>query len=139
MGSEMCIRDRLVTPGPMFSFAGYLGAVAAPGVTSPGGWLVGLIALFAVFLPSFLILTAALPYWQSLRAKPALRTALAGVNAAVVGLLLAVFIDPVWTSSVLATSDVTIVVVGVALLAWRKMPVWLIVVLSAAAGTALAS
>jgi len=126
-------------PGPMFSFAGYLGAVAAPGVTSPGGWLVGLIALFAVFLPSFLILTAALPYWQSLRAKPALRTALAGVNAAVVGLLLAVFIDPVWTSSVLATSDVTIVVVGVALLAWRKMPVWLIVVLSAAAGTALAS
>lgn len=126
-------------PGPMFSFAGYLGAVAAPGVTSPGGWLVGLIALFAVFLPSFLILTAALPYWQSLRAKPALRTALAGVNAAVVGLLLAVFIDPVWTSSVLAPSDVTIVVVGVALLAWRKMPVWLIVVLSAAAGTALAS
>lgn len=126
-------------PGPMFSFAGYLGAVAAPGVTSPGGWLVGLIALFAVFLPSFLILTAALPYWQSLRAKPALRTALAGVNAAVVGLLLAVFIDPVWTSSVLATSDVAIVVVGVALLAWRKLPVWLIVVLSAAAGTALAS
>ncbi|MCZ6510708.1 MAG: chromate transporter, partial [Alphaproteobacteria bacterium] len=94
---------------------------------------------FAVFLPSFLILTAALPYWQSLRAKPALRTALAGVNAVVVGLLLAVFIDPVWTSSVLATSDVAIVVVGVALLAWRKLPVWLIVVLSAAAGTALAS
>ncbi len=126
-------------PGPMFSFAGYLGAVAAPGVTSPGGWLVGLVALIAVFLPSFLILTAALPYWQSLRAKPALRTALAGVNAAVVGLLLAVFIDPVWTSSVLAPSDVAIVVVGVALLAWRKIPVWLIVVLSAAAGTALVS
>ncbi|MDH3739182.1 MAG: chromate efflux transporter, partial [Alphaproteobacteria bacterium] len=67
-------------PGPMFAFAGYLGAVATPGAAGPGGWLVGLIALFAIFAPSFLILTAALPYWQSLRSKPALRTALAGVN-----------------------------------------------------------
>jgi chromate transporter len=125
-------------PGPMFAFAGYLGAVATPGLANPGGWVVGLIALFAVFLPSFLILTAALPYWQSLRAKPTLRTALAGVNAAVVGLLLAVFIDPVVTSSVLAASDVGIVIIGVALLAWRGIPVWLIVVLSAAAGTLLA-
>ena len=124
-------------PGPVFAFAGYLGAVATPGVATPGGWIVGLIALVAVFLPSFLILTAALPYWQSLRAKPKLRTALAGVNAAVVGLLLAVFVDPVVTSSVLALSDVVIVVAGVALLAWRRVPVWLIVALSAAAGTML--
>ena len=125
-------------PGPMFTFAGYLGAVAAPGAALAGGWSGGLIALIAVFLPSFLILTAALPYWQILRAKPALRTSLAGVNAAVVGLLLAVFIDPVWTSSVLAPADLAIVVVGVALLAWRRIPVWLIVVLSAGAGTLLA-
>ena len=125
-------------PGPMFAFAGYLGAVAAPGAAGPGGWFVGLIALFAVFLPSFLILTAALPYWQSLRTKPALRTALAGVNAAVVGLLLAVFIDPVVTSSVLALNDVAIVIAGIGLLAWKRVPVWLIVVLSATAGTVLA-
>ncbi|NNE86145.1 MAG: chromate transporter, partial [Alphaproteobacteria bacterium] len=70
--------------------------------------------------------------------KPTLRTALAGVNAAVVGLLLAVFINPVVTSSVLAASDVGVVLVGIALLAWRRIPVWLIVVLSAAAGTVLA-
>jgi chromate transporter len=126
-------------PGPMFAFAGYLGAVAVPGVQGAGGWTGGLIALIAIFLPSFLILTAALPYWQLLRAKPALRTALAGVNAAVVGLLLAVFIDPVVRSSVLAPSDLAIVLVGVALLAWRRVPVWLIVVLSAGTGTLLAA
>lgn len=125
-------------PGPMFTFAGYLGAVATPGGGTPGNWWGGLVALIAVFLPSFLILTAALPYWQELRTKPALRTALAGVNAAVVGLLLAVFIDPVLRSSVLGITDVTIVAVGVALLASRRVPVWLIVVLSAAAGTLLA-
>jgi len=126
-------------PGPMFAFAGYLGAVATPGSEIALGWPGGLIALIAIFLPSFLILTAALPYWQILRAKPALRTSLAGVNAAVVGLLLAVFIDPVVTSSVLAPADLAIVLVGVALLAWRRIPVWLIVVLSAGAGTLLAS
>ncbi len=126
-------------PGPMFAFAGYLGAVAVPGAEGAGGWAGGLIALIAIFLPSFLILTAALPYWQLLRAKPALRTSLAGVNAAVVGLLLAVFIDPVVTSSVLAASDLAIVVVGVGLLAWQRVPVWLIVVLSASAGTLLAT
>jgi len=125
-------------PGPMFAFAGYLGAVAAPGGGVAAGWPGGLIALIGIFLPSFLILTAALPYWQVLRAKPALRTSLAGVNAAVVGLLLAVFINPVVVSSVLAPADLAIVLVGVALLAWRQIPVWLIVVLSASAGTALA-
>ena len=125
-------------PGPMFTFAGYLGAVATPGAAGALGWTGGLIALIAVFLPSFLILTAALPYWQFLRTKPALRTSLAGVNAAVVGLLLAVFIDPVVTSSVLALSDLAIVLVGVALLAWRRLPVWSIVVLSSGAGTLLA-
>lgn len=125
-------------PGPMFAFAGYLGAVAAPGGGVAAGWPGGLIALIGIFLPSFLILTAALPYWQVLRAKPALRTSLAGVNAAVVGLLLAVFINPVVVSSVLAPADLAIVLIGVALLAWRRIPVWLIVVLSASAGTALA-
>jgi len=125
-------------PGPMFAFSGYLGAVATPGGANALGWSGGLIALIAIFLPSFLILTAALPYWQILRAKPALRTSLAGVNAAVVGLLLAVFIDPVVTSSVLGPVDLAIVLAGVALLAWRRIPVWLIVVLSAGAGTLLA-
>ncbi len=125
-------------PGPMFAFAGYLGAVATPGAAGAGGWLGGLIALIAIFLPSFLILTAALPYWQHLREKPALRTAMAGVNAAVVGLLLAVFIDPVWTTSVLSLADFAVVIVGVALLAWGRIPVIFIVLFSAAAGTMLA-
>jgi chromate transporter len=125
-------------PGPMFAFAGYLGAVATPGAGNIGGWFGGLVAIIAIFLPSFLLLTAALPYWQILRAKPALRASLAGVNAAVVGLLLAVFIDPVVTSSVLAPVDLITVLVGVALLAWQRIPVWSIVVLSAGAGTLLA-
>jgi len=125
-------------PGPMFTFAGYLGAVATPGGGPAGGWFGGLVALIAIFLPSFLLLTAALPYWQFLREKPALRTSLAGVNAAVVGLLLAAFIDPVITSSVASPADVAVAVAGVALLAWRRVPVLLVVVLSAGSGALLA-
>lgn len=125
-------------PGPVFAFAGYLGAVMAPAISGLPGWLAGLIAVAAIFAPSFLLLAATLPHWQSLRSRAPLRAALSGVNAAVVGLLLAAFIDPVWTSSVKIPSDLAVVGVAAALLLWKRVPVWLIVLLTAAAGALLA-
>ena len=107
-------------PGPMFAFAGYLGTVSELGFHYLQPWAVGLIAIIAVFLPSFLILTAALPYWQILRVKPSLKSSISGVNAAVVGLLLAVFIDPVLTSSLLSIEDCIIAFCGLFLLAKKK-------------------
>ena len=95
------------------------------------------VAIIAVFLPSFLILTAALPYWQILRVKPSLKSSISGVNAAVVGLLLAVFIDPVLTSSLLSIEDCIIAFCGLFLLAKKKVPVWLIVVLTITLGSVL--
>ena len=124
-------------PGPMFAFAGYLGTVSELGFHYLQPWAVGLIAIIAVFLPSFLILTAALPYWQILRVKPSLKSSISGVNAAVVGLLLAVFIDPVLTSSLLSIEDCIIAFCGLFLLAKKKVPVWLIVVLTITLGSVL--
>ncbi|PPR12652.1 MAG: putative chromate transport protein [Alphaproteobacteria bacterium MarineAlpha12_Bin1] len=121
-------------PGPMFAFAGYLGTVSEMGFNYLKPWAVGLIAIIAVFLPSFLILTAALPYWQILRVKPSLKSSISGVNAAVVGLLLAVFIDPVITRSLLSFEDCIIALCGLVLLAFKKAPVWLVVVLTIALG-----
>jgi chromate transporter len=124
-------------PGPLFTFASYLGAVSAPIIGNTNGWIVGLIALFAIFLPSFFILCAALPYWTILRSNPSLRSAIKAVNATVVGVLLAVFIDPVITSSVNQISDICIVFIGIFLLALKRIPVWLIVLLSASTGAFL--
>jgi len=102
-------------PGPMFALTGYLGNVINPGGGYLGGWTGGLIAIVAVFLPSFLLLGAALPYWDSLRSRGRIRCALSGVNAAVVGLLLAVLYSPVWTSTVEDTSDFATVVMAAVL------------------------
>ena len=124
-------------PGPLFTFASYLGAVSAPIIGNTNGWIVGLIALFAIFLPSFFILSAALPYWNILRSNPSLRSAITAVNATVVGILLAVFIDPVITSSVNQISDICIVFIGIFLLVLKRIPVWLIVLLSASSGAFL--
>ncbi|MDA0786875.1 MAG: chromate efflux transporter, partial [Proteobacteria bacterium] len=110
-------------PGPMFALTGYLGNVIDPGDGYLGGWTGGLLAIAAVFLPSFLLLGATLPYWDALRSRARIRAALSGVNAAVVGLLLAVLFTPVWTSSVRDSSDFATVVVAVVLLAlWRLPP-----------------
>lgn len=121
-------------PGPMFALTGYLGNVINPGNGYLGGWTGGLIAIVAVFLPSFLLLGAALPYWDALRSRARIRSALSGVNAAVVGLLLAVLYSPVWTSTVEDTSDFATVVIAAVLLAMWRLPSWLVVLLAAIAG-----
>ena len=121
-------------PGPMFALTGYLGNVINPGDEYLGGWVGGLLAIGAVFLPSFLLLGAALPYWDALRSRERIRSALSGVNAAVVGLLLAVLYTPVWTSSVRDASDFAAVVIAAVLLAMWRAPSWLVVLLAAIAG-----
>ena len=121
-------------PGPMFALTGYLGNVINPGDGYLGGWTGGLIAIVAVFLPSFLLLGAALPYWDALRSRARIRSALSGVNAAVVGLLLAVLYTPVWTSTVEDVSDFATVVIAAVLLSMWKAPSWLVVLLAAIAG-----
>jgi chromate transporter len=118
-------------PGPLFAFAAFLGAAS---VVPPNGLIGGLICLIAIFLPSTLLVTGALPFWDSVRTRPSLRNALAGVNAAVVGLLAAAFYDPVWSSAILTTADFAIAAVAFLLLfAWRTPP-WLVVIFCAAAG-----
>lgn len=118
-------------PGPLFSIAGFLGAAASAG---PGGVLGGLLCLLAVFLPAFLLLVAALPHWERLSQARSVQSALKGVNAAVVGLLLAAFYDPVWNSAVRQVSDFSLVLLAfLALTQWRVSP-WLLVLGCALAG-----
>ncbi|GAB2493712.1 chromate efflux transporter [Pseudoxanthomonas sangjuensis] len=118
-------------PGPLFTFAGFLGAAMSVG---PGGWLGGLACLVAIFLPSLLLVLGVLPFWESLRRRAKVRAALAGVNAAVVGLLLAALYDPLWTSAVRDWRDVALVAVGIAALMWAKLPPWVVVVALGTAG-----
>jgi chromate transporter len=122
-------------PGPLFTFAAYLGAVMQP----LGGGLAGAaLALVAVFAPSFLLVVGALPLWDSLRPRPSFQAALRGINAAVVGLLLAALYHPVWTSAIHAPADVALGLVDFGLLVFWKSPPWLVVMLSALGGAALA-
>jgi chromate transporter len=121
-------------PGPLLSFAAYLGAaMAEPGAAR---WVGGLVCLGAVFLPSFLLIFGALPFWHGLaRLRPA-RAALRGINAAVVGMLLAALYHPVWTSAVRSPLDFALALAAFGLLTVWKTPSWLVVGLTAA-GTAL--
>ena len=121
-------------PGPLFTFSAYLGTVMAGPV---GGWRGGLFALGAIFLPSFLLVTGILPLWDRLRSVARFRGAIAGVNAAVVGLLLAALYDPVWISAMHAPSDVALGLAAFGMLAWWKLPPWLVVLIGAGAGAAL--
>jgi chromate transporter len=123
-------------PGPLFTFAAYLGTVMN---TGPNGWVGGVICLVAIFLPSFLLLIGALPFWDSLRRRAAVQSALRGVNAAVVGLLLAALYNPVWTSAILAPADFAIGIVASLLLALWAVPPWLVVILGALGATAVAA
>ena len=121
-------------PGPLFTFAAYLGTVAGP---APNGWLGGLVCLIAIFVPSFLLVIGALPFWDVLRQRTKVQQALLGVNAAVVGLLLAALYQPVWTSGILSAADFALALAAFTLLAFWKVPAWLVVLLSAAAGWGL--
>jgi chromate transporter len=120
-------------PGPLFSFAFYAGALVN---TPPGGLAGGLIALGAIYLPSFLLVLGALPYWERLKGLPRLRRGLDVANAAVVGLLLAALIDPVFTSAVAGPWDVAIAVVALGAL-FVRVPPWLVVIGCGAVGAAL--
>jgi chromate transporter len=117
-------------PGPLSTFAAYLGAIST---RSPSGWIGAAIALGAIFLPAFLLVLGALPFWEGMRRHPGVRRALLGVNAAVVGLLLAAFCHPVWSSTVRGGGDVALAAGAFALLVIRKWPPWLVVVLCALA------
>lgn len=122
-------------PGPLFTFAAYLGAIMG---REPNGWQGALICIAAIFLPAFLLTIGVLPFWDGLRRLSAVRSALTGVNAAVVGLLLAALYTPVWTSAIKAPADFGLGLAAFALLVFWKLPPWLVVLLSALGGWALA-
>jgi chromate transporter len=122
-------------PGPLFTFSAYLGAVMHPW---PNGWVGALLALGAIFLPSFLLLIGGLPLWNRLRTQANFQAVLRGINAAVVGLLLAALYQPVWTSVMHAPSDFALVLADFLLLAFWKWPPWLVVACSALTGAGLA-
>ena len=123
-------------PGPLFTFAAYLGTVMGP---APNGVIGGLLCLAAIFLPSFLLLIGALPFWDSLRRHPVVQSALPGVNAAVVGLLLAALYRPVWTSAIFAPQDFAIGIVAFLMLTFWAVPPWLVVILGALGASAVAA
>ena len=117
-------------PGPLFTFAAYLGTVMK-------GWQGGLVATFAVFLPAFLLILGALPFWDSLRNNPKIKGAIMGVNAAVIGILISAFYFPIWTSSILAPVDFALAAILFSMLAYWKLPPWVIVVSGAIGGSLL--
>jgi chromate transporter len=123
-------------PGPLFTFAAYLGTVMGP---QPNGWLGAVICLVAIFLPSFLLVIGALPFWNDLRQRKTPQAALVGVNAAVVGLLLAALYHPVWTSSIESAHDFGLACAAFLLLFMWQVPPWLVVILCALGGAALAA
>jgi chromate transporter len=106
--------------------------------TAPNGWLGGLICLGAIFLPSFFLAIGPLHFWNWIRQRPVMRAVLKGVNAAVVGLLLAALYKPVWTSAIHAPTDFAIAVIALLLLTSWKVPPWLVVVLGALAAQGVA-
>jgi chromate transport protein ChrA len=122
-------------PGPLFTFAAYLGAVAK---AEPNGIAGAAVGLIGIFLPGMLILVGMLPFWDAFRARRGGQAAMRGVNAAVVGLLGAALYNPVWTTSVKAPADFAVALVGFVLLtAWRAPPL-LVVAISAFGEMALA-
>lgn len=121
-------------PGPLFTFAAYLGVFAAPdGI----GWLGGVVCLLAVLLPSLLLVVGVLPHWDRLRSNPTAKAALMGANAAVVGLLIAAFYDPIWISAIRSPQAFALALVAFFLLYFRRIPPWALVILCGAAGQLL--
>jgi chromate transporter len=122
-------------PGPLFTFAAYLGAVMEP---EPNGLAGAAIGLVAVFLPGLLLVVGTLPFWDAFRTRPAAQAAMRGTNAAVVGLLGAALYDPLWRSAIHDAYDFALALAGFALLTAWKLPPWQVVALTAAGGIGLA-
>ena len=122
-------------PGPLFTFAAYLGA-AMPAPL--GGWSGGLVLLVAIFLPAFLLVMGVLPFWDALRQRRSVQRALAGINAAVVGVLAAALYDPVWTSSIRSRADFALALAAFGLLVFGRVSPVLVVLAAALGGWALA-
>lgn len=114
-------------PGPLFTFSSYLGTVM-------NGWQGALIALIAMFLPSFLLITGSLPFWDAIRRRPNFQSVLKGINAAVVGILLAALFNPVWMSAIHNPYDFCLAIAAFGLLMLWKLPPWVVVLFSAAGG-----
>lgn len=114
-------------PGPLSTFAAFLGA-------SMSGWGGGLIALLAIFAPSFLLVVGVMPFWERLRHSARLQAAMLGINAAVVGLLLAALYQPVWTDTIRQPQDFGLAVIALVALMFWKLPPWLVVIGSGALG-----
>jgi chromate transporter len=121
-------------PGPLFTFAAYLGAITT---VPPSGWPGAALCLVAIFLPGVLLVLGVLPFWRSLGRGRLMQAALRGVNAAVVGVLLGALYDPVWTKGIGGSADFALALVAFALLVIWKAPPWLAVLVSAAGGAAL--
>ena len=121
-------------PGPLFTLSAYLGAVMTPG----GGIAMALMCLLGIFLPSFLLVVGVLPFWNALRARPQVQTALMGVNAAVVGLLIAVLYDPVWTATIHGPADFILLLSAFAAVAVGRVPMWLVAPAAALLGAVFA-
>jgi chromate transporter len=117
-------------PGPLFSFAAYLGTAMTPG---PFAWAGGLWALLAIFLPAWLLIGGALPFWDRLRAAPLPQAALRGANAAVVGILLAALYNPVMTQAIFSPRDFAVALLAFAALMVWNTPAWAVVILTAVA------
>lgn len=118
-------------PGPLFTFAGYLGAAMGPW---PNGLLGGVWCLVAIFLPGLLLVAGTLPFWDALRSMFRAQAALRGTNASVVGLLLAALCNPVWTEGIKGVPHFVLAAIAFVALALLKLPPWLVVVLAASAG-----
>lgn len=121
-------------PGPLFSFAAYLGMVMT---SPPNGWVGAVLCLVAIYLPSLLLVIGVLPFWDGLRRSAWTQAALRGVNAAVVGLLIAAFYQSMWTVAILGSADFALALTAALLLVPGRAPPWLVVVLCALAGAVL--
>ncbi len=122
-------------PGPLFTFAAYLGAVMRSGLS---GWVGGMVFLVTIFVPAYLLVVGALPFWDALRRRDGVRAAMAGVNAGVVGILLSALYDPVWTSAVHTRADFGLTLAAFGLLVVARVPPLPVVLLTAAGGWLLA-
>lgn len=117
-------------PGPLFTFSAYLGTMA-------GGIIGAVVGTFGIFLPAFLLVIGALPFWNGLRNSPKIQGALVGINAAVVGILLAAWYDPLWTTAILEPMDFALAVILFVMLVFWKLPPWVVVIAGAAGGMLL--